>query len=215
MSVDTDARPAPDEPDLYAADPTPAELVAAAIRGDKKAWLSLVQNYTPLLRRVVRRFRLPPNDADDVVQAVWLLLWQHLSRIREPAALPGWISTTARRESIRVINNNRRWTLTDPLDDSWVERGEMGPELLDELLRIERCQAVHNGLRELDPRHRELLLLLNAEPRFSYQEISRRLGMPVGSIGPTQARVLSKLRATSAVATLISSELGDGMLVSA
>jgi DNA-directed RNA polymerase specialized sigma24 family protein len=63
---------------------------------------------------------------------------------------------------------------------------------------------LRNGLAELEPRHRDLLLLVCSEPPISYDEISRRLGIPVGSIGPTRARCLAKLRATPSVAALIS-----------
>ena len=75
----------------------------------------------------------------------------------------------------------------------------------EDLLRQERRRAVRDGLAELKPEQRELLLLLHAEPPVSYQEISRRLGIPTGSIGPTRARCLEKLRRTSALRLLAAS----------
>jgi DNA-directed RNA polymerase specialized sigma24 family protein len=49
-------------------------------------------------------------------------------------------------------------------------------------------------MADLPDRHRRLLDLLLVSPPVSYRDISARLGMPVGSIGPTRARVLAHLR---------------------
>ena len=74
-----------------------------------------------------------------------------------------------------------------------------------DLLRRERDRAVLDGLAELAPENRRLLVLLHAEPRVSYQQISNTLGIPTGSIGPTRARCLNKLRKTAAVRTFAKS----------
>jgi DNA-directed RNA polymerase specialized sigma24 family protein len=59
---------------------------------------------------------------------------------------------------------------------------------------IERQQHLLAALAELPDRQRVLLLLLLEDPPLSYDEISARLDMPVGSIGPTRARCLAKVR---------------------
>src|SRR5215212_9811823 len=90
-----------------------SELVAAALDGDHASWNALVDRYTPLVLSVVRRHRLQGSDAEDVVQIVWLRLVENLGGIREPAALPGWIVTTARHECLHVI---RKHLLVFPAD---------------------------------------------------------------------------------------------------
>jgi DNA-directed RNA polymerase specialized sigma24 family protein len=77
-----------------------------------------------------------------------------------------------------------------------------------QLLRRERNRAVVDGLGELTAEQRQLLILLHAEPKASYRDISRALGMPPGSIGPTRARCLKKLRSTNALQRLLRSD-GD------
>ena len=62
------------------------------------------------------------------------------------------------------------------------------------LLRDERRTALLSAFAELSDRDRELLTLLVTDPPIPYADISSRLGMPIGSIGPTRARVLAKLR---------------------
>lgn len=177
------------------------DLLVAARLGDQRAWDVIVQRFMPLVLSVARRFRLSEKDVEDVSQTVWLRLAENLNAIREPRALPGWISTTTRHEALNVIKTVGRSNPVDP-DGSWMARMPSDSAEVDEdLLRAERQQALREGLAELNPGHRQLLLLLAAHPPIPYADVSRRLGMPIGSIGPTRARCLKKLRETSAVRT--------------
>jgi len=183
------------------ADPVPA-LVAAAVDGNSAAWRDLVERYTPLVLSVVRRYRLQGSDADDVVQVVWLRLVEKLSSLREPRALPGYIATTTRHECLHVLGARRLVSPTD-LDDHAPE-GAPGDTALDSgLLEGERHEALLAALAELPDGQRDLLLLLLEDPPLSYEEIHRRLGIPVGSIGPTRARALTRIRAHHAVRSLM------------
>jgi RNA polymerase sigma factor (sigma-70 family) len=179
-------------------DKTVAELVQAAQSGDFEAWNDLVRQFLPLVRAVINRVRLSPADAADVNQTVWLRLVEHLDDLRDPRALPGWLATTARREALRSIEAKKRVTPIDP-QDSGIERIESPGEVDDLILKAERAQAVRDGLAELPAGRRQLLELLVAEPPLSYEEISRTLGIPIGSIGPTRARALAQLRNTKAM----------------
>lgn len=173
-------------------------LVEGARRGEQAAWSALVSRYFSLVRSVARGCRLSDRDAEDVAQTVWVRLLEHLDRIREPEALPGWIVTTARHESVRLARRQGREAPRDELDvrsQLWADQADVG----DDLLGAERDRAVQDGLAELPTAQQKLLVLLTSDPPLSYQDISRHLGMPVGSIGPTRARALERLRNTSAV----------------
>jgi RNA polymerase sigma factor (sigma-70 family) len=178
------------------------ELVAAALAGDVQCWNGLVQRYTPLLLSVVRRFRLDGSDAEDVVQTVWLRLVEQLGRIREAQALPGWIATTARHECLHVLDGRRRAVPTDLADQGWPDDAG-DPPVDTDLLTGERHEALLAALAELPERQRALLLLLLHDPPIPYEEISRRLGIPVGSIGPTRARALGRIRSSPTVQALL------------
>ncbi|WP_230394347.1 RNA polymerase sigma factor [Plantactinospora alkalitolerans] len=195
------------------ADPTLVGLVSAAAGGDELAWAELVRRYTPLVLSVIRAHRLDRTDAADVNQTVWLRLVEHLGRVREPAALASWLATTTRRECYRLLRVGRRTQPFDPYDDA-VE-GTVGVFLLadstapdENLLRTERQQALRDGFGQLPARCRELLSLLVADPPSSYREIAARLGMPIGSIGPSQARCLHKLRNCPALAPFVGEPSG-------
>jgi RNA polymerase sigma factor (sigma-70 family) len=175
------------------------DLVDRARRGDQTAWDGLVRRYLPLVVAITRTYRLRDKDAEDVAQIVWLRLVEHLGRIREPLALPKWIITTARHESHRIARTLGRTVPVDTLLDERPDPRREQAGIEDGLLRAEAHQALRDGLAELPPAHRELLLLLAADPPLSYREISRILDIPVGSIGPLRARYLQRLRSTPAL----------------
>jgi RNA polymerase sigma factor (sigma-70 family) len=178
------------------------ELVAAALDGDPTSWNRLVDRYTPLLLSVVRRHRLQGDDAEDAVQTVWLRLIEKLGTIREPEALPGWIVTTARHECLHLIKARKLVSPADLEDRAWPDGA--GPAAIDsDLLQAERHEALLMALSGLPDRQRELLLLLIEDPPLSYEEIGARLGVPVGSIGPTRARALARIRSYGAVQALL------------
>jgi RNA polymerase sigma factor (sigma-70 family) len=179
-----------------------SDLVATALDGDHSSWNHLVDRYTPLVLSIVRRHRLQGSDAEDVVQTVWLRLVEHLDGIREPAALPGWIVTTARNECLHVIRSRKAVSPADFGERGW-PNGTGDTAVDSDLLEAERHEALLIALAELPERQRALLLLLIEDPPLSYEEISRRLGLPVGSIGPTRARALARVRAHRAVQALL------------
>jgi DNA-directed RNA polymerase specialized sigma24 family protein len=155
-----------------------ADLVARASTGDQQAWDALVDRFLPLVTSVISRFRLSQADAEDVNQTVWLRLVEHLDDLREPGALPGWLVTTTRNEALRLVRKVDRQRPTDPL--SWHGQDAAAETSIDDLLL--------------------------SDPPLSYAEIGGRLGRPVGSIGPTRARVLAELRATPAMRRLLDAE---------
>ena len=179
------------------------DRVDAARAGDKDAWNALVDRFLPLVTSVIAKYRLQASDAADVNQTVWLRLVEHLDDLREPRALPGWLATTARNESLQVIRHRGRVTPADPQWAPW-ERPDRRPELDNDLIREERAIALREAMLELAPQGRELLRLLMVDPPMSYDQISVLLGIPKGSIGPTRARILDKLRTHRALQDLAS-----------
>jgi len=179
------------------------ELVAAAVGGDRAAWTALMTRFAPLVAAMSHRYHLTPSDAEDVAQTVWLRLVEHLKELREPLALPVLIRTTTRNEALRVLSAGNRVEVVDPQADARLEAIN-DDDVATELLLAERRQAVDAGLAELKGPHRELLLLIFADPPISQRQISLRLGIPTGSIGPTRARTLRKLRNTTPLRALAS-----------
>jgi len=178
-----------------------AVLVQQVAAGDEHAWGQLVERYLPLVCGLIRRHRLHGADADDVSQTVWLRLVEHIGRLREPEALPGWLASTTRNECLRVISQSRRSMPVDPVEHSDFAGAE-DPDHIAGLTSAEERQALREALSELPEQRRALLLMLLTDPPATYAEITERLGIPTGSIGPTRARALEQLRGTKAMRAL-------------
>lgn len=173
-------------------------LVPAAREGDHHAWNAIVDRFLPLVNALIRGYRLSTADGDDVSQTVWLRLVEHLGDLREPDALPGWIRTTTRNECLRLLTARGRVRPVDPQDHGGLDAVEEDVAD-DDLLAAERRHLLREAMAELPAARRELLLLLLTDPPVGYEQISERLGIPIGSIGPTRARALEQLRRTRAL----------------
>jgi len=184
-------------------DPVVTGLVTRARNGDKQAWDALVERYAPLIWSICRRHGLDYADAEDVAQSVWLMLVNRLGTLRDPAALPGWLATTTRRECGRVLRATRGSHDAGRAPDAETIPDGQAITAEQELLAAERHVALREALAHLPVCCQQLIALLIEDPPISYAEISARLGIPVGSIGPNRGRCLDKLRRHPAIAALI------------
>jgi RNA polymerase sigma factor (sigma-70 family) len=181
-------------------------LVRASANGDEAAWTELVRRYAPLVAAVIRTYRLAPADAQDVSQTVWLRLVEHLGKLREPEALPGWLTVTTRHACARHLQR-RRWELPVDLHCDDIMKLPAPGAVDSHILRAELRQALRDGLAELDEQDQRLLELRAADPPKSYAEISVLLGMKIGSVGPTLRRCLDRLRDTDAMRAYLAATL--------
>jgi RNA polymerase sigma factor (sigma-70 family) len=188
--------------------PSVADLVTSARNGDKQAWDGLVERYAPLIWSICRRSRLAAADAEDVSQAVWMHLVEHLDNLRDAGALPGWLAITTRRECCRVLRAQCKLPADGLVLESMPD--EQTAPVGHELLVAERNAALREAFARLPPGGQRLLALLITDPPVPYTEISARLGIPVGSIGPSRRRYLERLRRDPAIACLIDAEAAGG-----
>ncbi|MGI5506403.1 RNA polymerase sigma factor [Lentzea sp. CA-135723] len=162
-------------------------------QSDQHAWAELVEEFRPLVWVTVRSFGLDAEDAEDTCQATWTRLFQRIDVIREPAKIRAWIVTVAKREALRHVGRPKR---DHPVGDG-LELFELpdtsatAEEQIDAAAEVSR---LHEAMSVLSEQQRELVSLLFGEDELSYAEISRRLRIPHGSIGPTRRRVLTLLR---------------------
>lgn len=172
---------------------------------DREAWNELVRRFGGLVWSVARSFRLDEMTAADVTQAVWLRLLEHRDRIRDPERLAGWLATTTRREALAVIRREARTRPAGVTDDD-IGPGNPQPhrndggqvavedQVVDALDDAERNRVLYAAFTELSEPCRQLLRLLTADPPLEYATISELIDRPIGSIGPTRSRCLTKLR---------------------
>jgi RNA polymerase sigma factor (sigma-70 family) len=167
------------------------ELLSRVVAGDERAWKELVDRYAGLVWSVARSFRLPSASTDDVVQTVWLRLAEHCGRIREPDRLASWLATTTRNEALRVIRGNMRLLPQAAVTES----AELTtPSVEERVSDGVTLNAVLGAFAQLSADDQQLLRLLCTVPPLDYQTIAEMLGRPIGSIGPTRARCLERLK---------------------
>jgi RNA polymerase sigma factor (sigma-70 family) len=169
-----------------------ADLLQGICARDDQAWNQLVNKHGGRLWAIARSYGLSSDAALDAVQGTWLMLLDHADRIHTPEALGGWLAQVVKHEAIRVSKDRQRQVEraeklghrtrleVDPDEDSVVLR--------DELAGV---SAVFGRLSE---RCQQLLRLVFSSESLSYEEIADVLGVPQGSLGPTRARCLKKLR---------------------
>lgn len=173
---------------------TDADLIARCAEGDERAWHELVERYGGLVHATIRRAGVHAADHDDVFQTVFAILFRRLGTLHDVQALPKWMITTTVRESWRAI---RRRAL-QPGAQTLTEREATVPSSAAGVVQGSESAEVRAAVREalagIGQRCRRLLELLfgSAHPP-DYAAVSRLLGIPVGSIGPTRARCLAKL----------------------
>jgi RNA polymerase sigma factor (sigma-70 family) len=165
------------------------DLVRRAADTDQAAWHELVRRYSSVVWSVAREHRLASCDAADVSQATWLNLAEHLTRLRDPDRLAGWLTTTARRESLRILAVRRREALLE-----WAELPSTvdGPEA--RLVAGDADGVLWRCLHGLPERCRALLRLIAHAPELTYAQAARALGIRAGSVGPMRSRCLAVLR---------------------
>lgn len=166
------------------------ELLERVARGDEQAWREVVARYQRLVYATIRSFRFDGDEAADVFQETFVRLHRHAGRLRNPQGLARWLVQTTYRLCLDH-RDRRRVRGEDPISD---DLADGAPGMLERLERMQRAQQVREALATLSPRCRELLEQLYFQPEpLEYKVIGERLGMPIGSIGPTRARCFEAL----------------------
>lgn len=180
--MDTQARPI--EPQEA------ADLVDDARSGCPKAWMELVDQYSGLVWYVINSYRLDAATAQDAVQDTWLTAVEKLDQVRQPDRFGSWIAAVARNTATAEYRRAQRQVLVG----SEFDRYDSEIEETDRMVEWDEREALTRAFSDLDSDEQQLLRLTVIDPELSYEDVAWALGRPVGSIGPSRARALKKLR---------------------
>lgn len=173
----------------------PDSLIRNCIAGDEAAWTLFFEIYGRLIYTIPARFGFSTPDCDEIFQEASLEIVGGLSSIQQPERLQAWIVTITRRTCIRRFRQK-----TDKKTiglDEWerVEDSSMDDGVLSRLQLAEERVLLHRAMAELGPKCQQLLTeLFLSDEDLSYAEISEKLDIPVGSIGPTRQRCIESLK---------------------
>lgn len=162
---------------------------------DQVAWKQLVDNFANLVYSITAKYSLSEDDKGDVFQATFQSLYTNLDRIESVQALPRWIAVTASNHCLVVIRNRRDHVqmVNDERDLGEVLAAE-GASAEEESVRASQAYAVRKALVELGGKCTELLQAIYLDENAGYEHAVKKLGLPMGSLGPTRARCLEKLK---------------------
>jgi RNA polymerase sigma factor (sigma-70 family) len=171
------------------------ELLQRCRQGNPQAWDKLLRKYERLVFSIPLNYGLAYDDAADIVQITFTILLQSLDSLQVDTYLGPWLVTVARRHTWRAMEHGRRQAVSKQDDLSQTLASLPDQNNLEAVERQELFEWIHEGLSHLDDRCARLLLALYFEEEpASYGEVGARLGIPVGSIGPTRARCLERLK---------------------
>jgi RNA polymerase sigma factor (sigma-70 family) len=176
-------------------------LVEAVAAGDDRAWSALVARFRPTVVAVARRHRLSEADQNEVAQETWVRLLRSIEGLTSPESLPAWLATTARNESLRLLRADRGHVSLD--EHALPEPAGDESALVDRVAGREREAALHRALDGVPVQQRRLLRMLVAESEPTYAQVSAALDIPIGSIGPTRARCIARLRGDEELARVV------------
>ena len=178
--------------DVAVDDEADVRLVEACRDGDAAAWDALVERHGGLVWAVTGRAGLSPSDRADAFQNTWRTVLEELPRLRRADRFGPWIARIARHQGLRI---RRGYGIAKQALPHVAREDVDTTRPDDEVADLERRAEVQRALDGVGARCAELLRLLYfATPQPAYEEIARRTGMRIGSIGPTRARCLERLK---------------------
>ena len=176
---------------------TDAELIRACRRGDEKAWNAIVDRFQRLIFTVARRAGLSEEAAADILQEVFLTLFEKLDEIEQPEKIRSWLVTTAKFKTWSVVRGERGFYSPETESEMELEMAGLpdAAPLADEMLiELEEQHLIRTALNELEERCQKILKMIYLQDAAaSYAEVAASIGVGETSISPLRARCLKKL----------------------
>jgi RNA polymerase sigma factor (sigma-70 family) len=171
---------------------TLAPLMAQIAAGDRGALRSLYDATSAKLFGVCLRILSDREEAEDVLQDVYLTIWRRADRFDGTrASVTTWISTIARNRAIDRLRARGPLARSEPVDDLQIADDAPGAETLlqaaDDAARLAGC------LSELDERTRQVIRTAFFEG-VTYEALARRLDAPLGTVKSWIRRGLARLK---------------------
>jgi RNA polymerase sigma factor (sigma-70 family) len=176
---------------------TDAELIGACRRGDQAAWNELVDRYQRLVFTVPRRAGLSEEQSADILQEVFLTLFEKLDEIEQPEKIRSWIVTTAKFKTWGAVRGEKKFysPATEEEFEAEMESLVDAAPLADAvLIELEEQHLIRTALAEMEERCRKILSMIYLrDSAASYAEVAVEIGVGETSISPLRTRCLKKL----------------------
>jgi RNA polymerase sigma factor (sigma-70 family) len=174
-----------------------AELVKACRGGDESAWNDLVDRYQRLIFAIPRRAGLSEEQASDILQEVFLTLFEKLDDIEQPEKIRSWIVTTAKFKTWGLVRSEKGFyspETEEEMEQEMASLPDTSPLADERLIELEQQHQIRAALKEVEERCRKILSMIYLrDAAATYAEVAEEIGVGETSISPMRARCLKKL----------------------
>ncbi len=182
---------------LVVAVPNPdVELLRLVAAGNESAFAELYDQYAPPVYNYLLRLINEPAVAEEILQEVFLVMWQSAHRFREEAKVKTWLLRIAHHQAVSWLRRTR--VQLQPQDEFEADDSEHIEEHLAQRWQIDQVRA---ALAKLSPNHRAVIELVFVHG-LSYAEISEVMSCPVGTVKSRMSYALRNLNTLLSVAEL-------------
>ncbi len=166
-------------------------LLAEVATGDSKAFEELTKKYGNLIWSIARRYLSNQAEAEDVVQEIFLALWQSASRFdANKGSEITFIATIARRRLIDGLRKNNKHKILQSIDDAISDDVFKQKSNLEKNAELSLAIGILETLEKKD----QELLSLSIYQGYSHVEIAKLLNLPLGTVKTKIRRNLMKIR---------------------
>ena len=174
---------------LAGSTPTDHRLLRQVAAGDQSAFDELYKTYSPAVFNYLLRLVNEPSVAEELLQDVFLAMWQGAGHFREQAKVKTWLLRIAHHQAVSWLRHNRAVTALDDLAEL------AGDDQIEEhLAQTWRVDQIRQALDQLSVKHRAVIELTFVH-ELSYAEIAEIVSCPVGTVKSRMSYALRHLTA--------------------
>ena len=165
---------------------TDMDLITDTLKGNHNSFTTLVNRYYASLYWVIYRIVGNSTDADDLTSESLVKAYESLSSYSNKYAFSTWLHTIGSNSAIDFVRNRNKQPSpinnpTSTEEDIMTPSIESDLSAEDNMIRLETNDIIANVISELKPFHRSLIDMRYFK-NMSYEEISKKLNKPIGTI---------------------------------
>jgi RNA polymerase sigma-70 factor (ECF subfamily) len=168
------------------------ELLLLLRKGDRVAFYNIYERYCKRLYGFVFRYIKQEDDADEIVQEVFVKLWEARSNIDVYSSFDAFLFTIAYNTTMTLFRKRiKERKYLEYLQS--IQQIESAPKVIEEIHFKELNSIVQSLLNQLTPRQKEIFLL-SREEGLTHEEIAKKLGISVNTVKKHMTNTLTFLK---------------------
>jgi len=167
-------------------------LIELVKKGDCEAFSPLIERYKLPLYKLVYRMVRNRDDAEDLVQEAFIKAYKAIDRFKSKSPFYPWLCRIALNHTLNFIKREKQGKLQslETVQDTMMSKIDDPVEMTKQKILKEKISEAMTKL----PDEYRTILILRVEEELSYDEISKVLEIPKGTVMSRLARARQKLR---------------------